>query len=79
MRLNELGARGEERNHGRRHPEIIGVALLQAERAGRVAEPLEDVRKQNCRECDREGDGADQHELAGEFVGRRGFRRHIWR
>ena len=41
-----LGARGEERSYRRRHPEIIGVALLQAERAGRVAEALEDVRKQ---------------------------------
>ena len=56
-----LGAGGEEGNDQRRHPEIIGVALLQAERAGRVAEPLEDVRKQDRRERDRENDGADQH------------------
>ena len=64
-----LGTRGEERNHQRRHAEIIGVALLQAERARRVAETLENMRKQDGRERDRKPDGADQHELAGKRVG----------
>ena len=50
--------------------EIIGVALLQAERAGRVAETLEDMREQDGRERDGKRDRADQHELAGERVGR---------
>ena len=67
--VNELGTRGEERNHQRRHAEIIGVALLQAERARRVAETLENMRKQDGRERDRKPDGADQHELAGKRVG----------
>jgi hypothetical protein len=63
-----LGARGEERDQRRRYCEVIGIALLQAERTGRVAEPLEHMRRDDGGERDGKHDRADQHQLTGKLV-----------
>ena len=75
--LDRLGARGEERDDQRRHAEVIGVALVQAEMARQIAEPLEDVRGQDRREGDRKGDRADQHQPSGKLVERCGMSERI--